>query len=522
MALLNFDRFRHPAFAYGALLISLFASATPSFAQGPYLDEIVFDHSGADVAELIEVWGNTTSAAFSVLVIDSTGNPGQILLSLPVGASNGSQIWSSGALAAETLPNTSTTYLLVQAFSGTVGFDLDTDNDGLFDSTPWTITRDDIAFSDGSGGDVFYSPVVLGPSFDGISAAPGGASRLPSGVDTNALADWVRNDFEGAGLTNPSGATLEAGEAWNTPAFVNRRREEDYWNGVTMTNSAQLRTDIHQRIDDHQRHNYSSSLTDTWDILEAADEDPQNPSNIVALYLNESYAKFGGGTGPYNREHTWPQSMGFPDEGITNSPRTDCHHLFLDDVDTNADRGSRPFGTCASGCTEMPTVATNGHGGQGGGYPGDSNWYGGTDGATGTMEVWLHRRGDVARAQLYMDVRYEGGNHGATTFAEPDLVLTDSTSLIASTQTGNNESLAYMGRLTTLLAWHNQDPVDDDERRRNDVVWKYQGNRNPFVDHPEWVACVWGGSCTVGPVDPPFFADGFETGNTSAWSAVSP
>jgi len=48
-----------------------------------------------------------------------------------------------------------------------------------------------------------------------------------------------------------------------------------------------------------------------------------------------------------------------------------------------------------------------------------------------------------------------------------------------------------MGRLTTLLKWHLADPVNDAERRRHDLVYSYQLNRNPFVDHPEWVEAVF-------------------------------
>ena len=502
-----------------ALLVGL-AAATPLFALPPTLNEVVIDHQGADNQEFVEVWGAISSTAYTtytVLVIDSNANPGQILLALPVGTTNGSGLWRSAALGAEAIANDSKTILLVQTFSGSVGTDLDANDDGVFDSTPWATLKDAVAFSDGTGGDLFYGAVTLGPGFDGLAGMPGGASRVPQGVDTDSAADWVRNDFEGAGLLSPSAATLTASEAWNTAGATNRRREEDYWQGVQGANAAALRAAIHDRVKDHQRHDYTSSNTDTWDILEAADENPDNSSQILALYPNIAYTKFGGGTGPYNREHTWPQSYGFPNEGVTNSPRTDCHHLFLDDVTTNSNRGNKPYGTCSAGCTEMATVANHGHGGQGGGYPGDSNWYQGPDGATGIMEVWNHRRGDVARAQLYMDIRYEGGNHSATGFAEPDLILTDNTGQIATT--GGNAAVAYMGRLATLLQWHQQDPVDDDERHRNDVVWSYQGNRNPWVDHPEWVECVYSGTnCMV--VVPPFFADGFETGDTSAWTLV--
>jgi hypothetical protein len=85
-------------------------------------------------------------------------------------------------------------------------------------------------------------------------------------------------------------------------------------------------------------------------------------------------------------------------------------------------------------------------------------------------------RGNIARSLFYMAIRYAGD--GAE---EPALVLTDDTALI-------NSASAYMGKLSTLLAWHRADPVDAGEELRNDeIYWLYQTNRNPFVDHPEWV-----------------------------------
>ena len=96
---------------------------------------------------------------------------------------------------------------------------------------------------------------------------------------------------------------------------------------------------------------------------------------------------------------------------------------------------------------------------------------------------------------FYIDVRYEGGTHGGTGADEPDLILTNDRELIANSNTGSNESIAYMGILNTLLEWHRDDPVDQVERRRNDVVFDFQGNRNPFIDYPKWVLCVFNGEC---------------------------
>lgn len=50
----------------------------------------------------------------------------------------------------------------------------------------------------------------------------------------------------------------------------------------------------------------------------------------------------------------------------------------------------------------------------------------------------------------------------------------------------DKQGLGYFGQLRTLLHWHHADPVDAEERLRNDKVERLQGNRNPFVDHPEW------------------------------------
>ncbi|MEZ6021014.1 MAG: endonuclease [Planctomycetota bacterium] len=66
---------------------------------------------------------------------------------------------------------------------------------------------------------------------------------------------------------------------------------------------------------------------------------------------------------------------------------------------------------------------------------------------------------------------------------------------MSGSQTGSNESVAYMGELDVLLQWHAQDPPDAWEMARNDIVYSYQGNRNPFIDHPEWVDCLFGGNC---------------------------
>jgi endonuclease I len=265
-----------------------------------------------------------------------------------------------------------------------------------------------------------------------------------------------------------------------------------YYDSVDDTNAATLRSTLHATIDDHQRFSYTSGSTDTWDILKIAQEDPNNSSNVIDVYRNRSYSKT---SGSYNREHTWPKSFGFPDDGSDNYPYTDCHMLFLCDSGYNTARSNRPFRNCTASCGEYIT-----DGGTSGAYPGTSSWGSGSN-ANGTWQVWSERKGDVARALLYADVRYEGGDHGSTGVNEPDLILTDVQSLITTSNTGSNESIAYMGLLSVLIQWHLDDPVDASEVDRNDVIASYQGNRNPFVDHPEWVDCLFNDNCngTGGP-----------------------
>ncbi|MCB9898479.1 MAG: endonuclease [Planctomycetes bacterium] len=275
-----------------------------------------------------------------------------------------------------------------------------------------------------------------------------------------------------------------------------------YYAGVDATNATTLRTTLHAAIKDHTKFPYTSSGTDTWNILEAAMEDPANPGNILDVYQNDSHPKQGAGNSFYEREHTWPVSYGFPNDGADNYPYTDCHMLWLCDSSYNGSRGNKPFRNCSAACGELPTVFNNGQGGGTGIYPGNSNWTSGSS-TSGTWEVWIGRRGDVARALMYADVRYEGGVHGITGQPEPDLILTDTEALIAASSTGTNLSIAYMGMKSVLLQWNAQDPVDQWERDRNDAVYSFQGNRNPFVDHPEWVDCLFSGSCSGGDMIPP-------------------
>ncbi|VAW39453.1 Extracellular ribonuclease precursor [hydrothermal vent metagenome] len=272
--------------------------------------------------------------------------------------------------------------------------------------------------------------------------------------------------------------------AWSQP-------DSGYYATVDESSPAALKASLHNIIKDHTRIPYTSSATDTWDILELAGEDVDNNNNVIALYKNSTYVKVTGGNSNYNREHSWPKSYGFPDDNSGNYPYTDMHHLFIANGSYNSYRGNKPFDICVSACTERPTNVNNGRGGVG-----QSNFT-----KTGIWDVWNARQGDVARALFYMAVRYEGGTHSITNRSEPDLELTDNLALINASQTGSNESLAYMGLLSVLINWHNSDPVDIYEHQHNEAVASAQGNRNPFIDNPNWVGCVFELVCNGGGTD---------------------
>jgi len=235
-----------------------------------------------------------------------------------------------------------------------------------------------------------------------------------------------------------------------------------------------LRKALHTVIDDHDRLTYTA----TWEAIETADQHPTDENLVLDIYRNRGFAKTNHKG--FHREHTWPKSYGFPKYNSKNYPYTDCHALFAADASYNMSRHNKPYGDCTSPCARKPVDDA-----------GNAANFRFTDG----WEVWEGRRGDVARALLYLDVRYEGGTHNETGAEEPDLVLTDDLSKVATT--AGNASKAYMGSLSTLLMWHYDDPVDARELDRNDVVESFQGNRNPFVDHPEWIDCIFQDACDL-------------------------
>ncbi|MEG1415760.1 MAG: endonuclease [Clostridium sp.] len=212
-----------------------------------------------------------------------------------------------------------------------------------------------------------------------------------------------------------------------------------------------LKTELHSIIKNQTKISYTS----VWEALRNTDEDPGNKNNVILLYTGRSQSKTsnGGGIDDWNREHVWAQSHG--DFGTSMGAGTDLHHLRPADSTVNSSRGNKDFDNGGTPHKEATLCKSD-------------------------ADSWEPRdavKGDVARMLFYMAVRYEGTN------GEVDLELNNVT---------NNGSIPFHGKLSTLIEWHNQDPVDAFEQRRNNIIYtNYQKNRNPFIDHPEWVGEIF-------------------------------
>lgn len=274
----------------------------------------------------------------------------------------------------------------------------------------------------------------------------------------------TKGTIEGATLTlkleagsHIVGVTANDGEKSTTVSFtvtfkVDSGEEsplDTYYLDAFGKEGQALKTALHEIIDDHTQLSYDQA----WEALRETDEDPNNPNNVILFYsgLSRSKTLNGGNNGDWNREHTWAKSHG--DFGTSKGPGTDIHHLRPTDVQVNGSRGNLDFdngGSSVKICTECKS---------------DSD----------SFEPPANVKGDVARILFYMATRYEAGDR-------VDLELNEKV---------NNGKDPFHGKLSVLLEWHKQDPVDEFERNRNNVIQKWQGNRNPFIDHPEFAELIW-------------------------------
>ncbi|MEU6079557.1 endonuclease [Streptomyces sp. NPDC047108] len=255
-----------------------------------------------------------------------------------------------------------------------------------------------------------------------------------------------------AGIAVPASAiATQAPEKSPTAVRQTVDAPDDYYKDAEGKTGPELKKALHTIISEQKKLTYD----EVWDALKVTDEDPENASNVILIYSGKSQSKDSNGTGndDWNREHVWAKSHG--DFGTATGPGTDIHHLRPSDVTVNSTRNNKDFDEGGEEVEEAPGNRTD-------------------------QDSWEPRdedKGDVARMILYMGVRYDGEDDF------PDLEPNDKV---------DNGKEPHIGRLSVLKKWSKEDPPSDFEKKRNDLIFeKFQNNRNPFIDHPEWVDEVY-------------------------------
>jgi len=239
-----------------------------------------------------------------------------------------------------------------------------------------------------------------------------------------------------------------------------------YYDDAQGLDGEPLRLALHNIIDDHIPQSYSSlyghfQSTDAksdgtvWDMY--SDVPGGTPPYIYNFTSADQCGNYGGEGDCFNREHSWPKS--WFNEGMPMN--TDLFHIYPTDGYVNGMRSNHPYGEVES------TTWTS----QNGSQRGNMNSYN----HNGTVfEPIDEYKGDFARTYFYMSTRYYTEDSG---WDDNDMV---------------NGSNLNDWAVDMLMDWHLQDLVSQKELDRNDAVYAIQENRNPFIDHPEWVGCVWG------------------------------
>lgn len=191
--------------------------------QAPVINEFSASTASTDV-EYVELLAEPGTDVGGFRVLEIEGDAGSTL-GVVDGIVSFDDLDDEGRsvawLPADALENGTLSLLLVTGFTGALGDDLDANDDGVLELPVGVTLLDSVAVLDGSSAsDLAYGETVLTAALDGQQFAPGAASRIPDGVDTDSTADWVRNDFDKAGIPGNTG-TLVAGEAANTPGVRN-------------------------------------------------------------------------------------------------------------------------------------------------------------------------------------------------------------------------------------------------------------------------------------------------------------
>ena len=261
------------------------------------------------------------------------------------------------------------------------------------------------------------------------------------------------------------GANFVVTKLYNPPA--------SYYNGALGKLSTDLKASLNSIIKAGFRSipygtGSSTGIGGVVPVLNLLYEDPADSTRVILIYGGDSMAKnaFGtSGSAVWNREHCWPQSFG----ASTGHAQSDLFHMRPCRGNVNSDRNNDVYGnvTTSTGASTAPACR-------------ELEGY-----------VWEppdNEKGQIARGILYMAVRYEGASSDGGT---ANLELIDG----ASDATSTSERF---GQLTDLLSWNRLYPPSEKEKWINDQIYtKYQINRNPFIDNPDYAEMVFRGVPSV-------------------------
>uniref|UniRef100_UPI00339D72D1 endonuclease n=1 Tax=Psychromonas sp. 14N.309.X.WAT.B.A12 TaxID=2998322 RepID=UPI00339D72D1 len=250
-----------------------------------------------------------------------------------------------------------------------------------------------------------------------------------------------------------------------------------YYASAEGLSDLELKTALYNIIKDHTTKTYSN----IWDFMgtNSLDSYYENDGTILDMYsenvsTSDSYnytpvtdqcGNYIDEGSCYNREHSFPKSW-FDDEYPM---YTDIHHIYATDGYVNGQRSSYPYGVVGTSTYVSDNGSKVGSASSDLGYSGT------------VFEPIDEFKGDFARAYFYMATRYE------------DIISTwEANSDNAAAVLDSSSDYVYEEWVITLLKeWHESDPVSQKELDRNEAAYEFQGNRNPFIDHPEYVSEIW-------------------------------
>ena len=214
-------------------------------------------------------------------------------------------------------------------------------------------------------------------------------------------------------------------------------------------------------------HTKNPSYDDLKDIFKTTDADPNKSGNVIWFYTGDSIPYTGAmDSGNYrtNREHVWPKMGGdaFPEKSQAGS---DAHHLRPLNTQLNNTRSNYHFGevTQSSGSRVYQDGVMKNYG-------------------TDDPDTWCYLSGGY----FYPAKGYRGATARILFYVQTRWGKTSSLSF-----TLGKGSTKVMSNVDILMKWHLQEPPTDEEIRRNEAVYKIQGNRNPFIDHPEYAEMIY-------------------------------